>query len=473
MPLLLFGITSEDMSKELVVVVTCAQCCSGGTLVLRYSRIGTQKLYSPAVAVLMTELCKLVVLFVVLGFQEIARPPPVTLAKLRDDSMRVINTCMPMLVPATLFTLQQQLNLMAATGLDAVTFQVTNQFKILPTALFSVFMLDKKLSLQQWLSLPLLSVGVAVVNNVTQGDKEHSDPNPESTSWWVGLLCALAAGVTSGYAGVHFERSLKSGKSQVSLWAMNVQLSLFGSALALINVLLVNHRFVRERGLLYGFGPSAWTVVLLQAVGGLIVAVTIRYADNILKGFATAVSIVVSWIISIPLFGLEPNLTFAAGISLVIVSLLMYSLPPVQPHQVQQVMDVAWRNVYSIATCALFLLGVGALLSSHSTAHTLGAHQSYAVATPTASSSSPSAVTSYHQAPLNKLQHASYMHEKQPMDGKAKHKLPDKHETEQESQSLDAASAEDKTARAAVAAASMTDGIGGERNASTFNAWRR
>lgn len=36
----------------------------------------------------------------------------------------------------------------------------------------------------------------------------------------------------------------------------------------------------------------------LQAVGGLVVAVVIKYADNILKGFATSLSIIVSAIIS-------------------------------------------------------------------------------------------------------------------------------------------------------------------------------
>ena len=363
-------LSGQFAGSQCSALLASISACSGGTLVLRYSRVGTSKLYNPASAVLMTELCKLFVLAIMLSMQEITRSPPLTLSRLKDDVMHVVKTALPMLLPASLFIAQQQLNLIAATGLDAVTFQVTNQFKVLPTAVFSVLMLDKKLSLQQWLSLPLLSVGVAIVNNSTTGDQGSSDPHLESTSWWAGLLCALAAGVTSGYAGVHFERSLKSATAPVSLWAMNVQLSVFGSLLALANVLLVNWQFVRERGLLYGFGPSAWTVVLLQAVGGLIVAVTIRYADNILKGFATAVSIVVSWIISVPLFGLKPNFTFALGITLVIASLLMYSLPPLQSSQLHAVQQWLRRYANLIAvTCmlsvalAIFCTSLGRRLS--------------------------------------------------------------------------------------------------------------
>lgn len=40
------------------------------------------------------------------------------------------------------------------------------------------------------------------------------------------------------------------------------------------------------------------SILFLQALGGLVVAVVIKYADNILKGFATSVSIIMSALIS-------------------------------------------------------------------------------------------------------------------------------------------------------------------------------
>jgi UDP-sugar transporter A1/2/3 len=36
-------------------------------------------------------------------------------------------------------------------------------------------------------------------------------------------------------------------------------------------------------GLVQGYTPLVLVVILLQAVGGLVVAATIKYADNILK----------------------------------------------------------------------------------------------------------------------------------------------------------------------------------------------
>jgi UDP-sugar transporter A1/2/3 len=67
------------------------------------------------------------------------------------------------------------------------------------------------------------------------------------------------------------------------------------------------------------------TVVVVNAAGGMIVAMVIKYADNILKGFATGISTLLSTLCSIALFGFEPNLLFVLGAAVVIFSTFMYS----------------------------------------------------------------------------------------------------------------------------------------------------
>lgn len=51
----------------------------------------------------------------------------------------------------------------ALRNIDAATYQITFQLKILTTAIFSVILMKKKLSIVQWLSLLLLMFGVALV----------------------------------------------------------------------------------------------------------------------------------------------------------------------------------------------------------------------------------------------------------------------------------------------------------------------
>jgi UDP-sugar transporter A1/2/3 len=51
----------------------------------------------------------------------------------------------------------------ALSNLDAATYQVTYQLKILTTALFSVLMLGKRLDMLKWVSLLALMIGVCFV----------------------------------------------------------------------------------------------------------------------------------------------------------------------------------------------------------------------------------------------------------------------------------------------------------------------
>lgn len=48
---------------------------------------------------------------------------------------------------------------------------------------------------------------------------------------------------------------------------------------------------------------SVYFVLCSQAFGGLVVAAVVKYADNILKGFATSVSIIVSSLMSFYFLG--------------------------------------------------------------------------------------------------------------------------------------------------------------------------
>lgn len=200
--------------------------------------------------------------------------------------------------------------------------QVTYQLKILTTALFSVLMLNRSLSRLQWASLLLLFTGVAIVQAQQAGG---GSPRPLDQNPGAGLAAVVASCLSSGFAGVYFEKILKG--SSGSVWLRNLQLGLFGTALGLVGLWWAEGTAVAHRGFFFGYTPAVWGVVLNQAFGGLLVAVVVKYADNILKGFATSLSIVLSTVASIRLFGFHVDPLFALGAGLVIGAVYLYSLP--------------------------------------------------------------------------------------------------------------------------------------------------
>lgn len=66
------------------------------------------------------------------------------------------------------------------------------------------------------------------------------------------------------------------------------------------------------------------------------VSVTMKYADNILKGFATSLSIVMSSLVSwLALGDTAPTLQFVIGASIVIASTFLYGLTPPKENELR------------------------------------------------------------------------------------------------------------------------------------------
>lgn len=228
-------------------------------------------------------------------------------------------------VPSFLYTVQNNLLYLALTNLDAATYQILYQLKILTTALFSATMLGRRFSRTKWASLLVLTCGVAVVQVSGSSDEHGTDSENEDRNRFVGLVAVLCAACTSGFSGVYFEKILKG--SDVSLWIRNIQMGIPSVMIALITVFVGDSAEVSRKGFFVGYSPLVVSVITVQAVGGLIVAVVVKYADNVLKVFASSFSILFSCIISAVAFGFRPNILFLVGAFLVLLSTAMYSKP--------------------------------------------------------------------------------------------------------------------------------------------------
>ena len=216
-------------------------------------------------------------------------------------------------VPAMLYVVQNNLQYVAVSNLDAPTFQVLYQLKILTTTIFSVVILRRRVLMMQWVAIVMLMIGVALVQ--LDGEPAAGTLKTERTvsSTTKGLLAVVAACVCSGFAGVYFEKILKGVGSTTTLWERNVQLCFLGLTLAGSGLMYNDLESIVTRGFFYGYRPVVWTAIALSAFGGLLTAVVVKYADNILKAFATSIAVVLSVIMSIFVFDKTPTAQFVIG----------------------------------------------------------------------------------------------------------------------------------------------------------------
>ncbi|KAF5294636.1 hypothetical protein FQA39_LY02768 [Lamprigera yunnana] len=293
-------------------------------LSMRYARTRHGDMFLSSTAVLMAEVVKLTTCLSIIyvqsgGVVQLIHEIDKYIVKQPVDTLKIC-------VPSFVYVLQNNLLYVSASHLDAATYQVTYQLKILTTAMFAVFILKKHLLKTQWASLVTLILGIVLVQLADSSETKtatNSDQNPI-----IGFFAALTACVLSGFAGIYFEKMLKG--SDVSVWMRNVQLSLCSIPFGLITCFVSDGAVIREHGFFFGYTKFIRYLILLQAGGGLLVAVVVKYADNILKGFATSLAIVISCIASIYIFNFVLTLQFFFGAMLVIFSIFLYGYVPVK-----------------------------------------------------------------------------------------------------------------------------------------------
>lgn len=296
-------------------------------LLLRYSR--TQAVQGPrymsSSAVVSAEFFKIIACLGVLLWEN-GFSVPALAVQLRDEVWRQPRETCKMLVPAGLYTVQNNLLFYALSLLDAATYQVTYQLKILTTAMFSVWMLKRRISTQQWLSLVLLIIGVAFVQVPTGDNKAAEAAGLDRYHQLLGLMAVLMSCMSSGFSGIYLEKLLK--EITWSLWIRNIQLAIFGFLMGIVAMVVSDWNQLLQGGFFQGYNTITWVVICLQTFGGLVVALAVRYADSILKGFATSISIVLSTFCSYYFLGdFLPTRNFFVGATIVMASTTLYGIP--------------------------------------------------------------------------------------------------------------------------------------------------
>ncbi len=240
-----------------------------------------------------------------------------------------------MAVLALIYGAMNILSFVSLRNISAGIFTIFAQLKILTTATCSSVMLRRSYSMTKWRALISLMMGVLLFSEPIWNNKENS-ANPEGGNVILGTAAVLIEVTLSGFASIYFEKVIKTDPEQLGIWERNYQLSL-GSIPIYVGFMIWDEGGPAGYG--GGWSMNAVMLAVLGAAGGMLVALSIKHGDSILKTLATTGAIIFSATLDHFLLGgpLTP-IMMIAGVQ-VIISICNYTFdasppePPLQPEK--------------------------------------------------------------------------------------------------------------------------------------------
>lgn len=305
--------------------------------VIKYARAGGTN-YSNSTCVFFTELLKTIASAVLLtlearGARSASKVACTSCFQNHADTLR-------MCIPAMAYVIQNNLIFFSLDKLSMSIQQVTYQLKILAAGVIGVVMMGKHLSPTKWGALFLLIVGIAVVQSsgtqsIGTRDStdsklvflEHNEPDGVSSfsGQFLGFVAVFVACLLSGFSGAYMEMMLKQSGS--SLWLRNVQLGCIGTVFAFLSAIVDRPDILVRWDWMRGYSWRVWLAIAVLGLGGLLVAVVLKYADNILRQFSTALSLLLTTALSSLVLGeRRPDARFFIGATIAMAATCIYNV---------------------------------------------------------------------------------------------------------------------------------------------------
>lgn len=164
------------------------------------------------------------------------------------------------------------------------------------------------------------------------GTVARSGRASSALSYAIGAGELLAQTTMSAFVGVFLERYLKRDAMALSIWQVNVQLAAWSAcAYALLCLGASGGASSGGGGLFHGWSGVTVAVAAVSALGGVLVALCLRYTDSVLKNLPAACSVALVASFSALFLGGPATLPTAIGAVLVVIAILDYSAPSTPP----------------------------------------------------------------------------------------------------------------------------------------------
>ncbi|WCJ35024.1 Nucleotide-sugar transporter family protein [Euphorbia peplus] len=221
-------------------------------------------------------------------------------------------------IPAALYLFKNLLQYYIFAYVDAPGYQILKNLNIISTGILYQMILKRKLSEIQWAAFILLCAGC------TTAQLNPSSDHVLQTSYQ-GWVMAIIMALLSGFAGVYTEAIIKKRPSR-NINVQNFWLYVFGMIFNAMAILIQDFDAVMNKGFFHGYTLITVLMILNHALSGIAVSMVMKYADNIVKVYATSVAMLLTAVVSVFLFGFHLSLAFFLGSTVVSVSVYLHSI---------------------------------------------------------------------------------------------------------------------------------------------------
>jgi len=255
-----------------------------------------------------------------------------TATSLVEEVVRNRQVLLLYFVPATLYCLYNNLSFLSLSYFDPTSYFMFMQTRLLLTGLIYQILFSKRLSMKQWGSLVLLTIGCMVhARGTASGDASSSVLAASWSVLGVGLVFVFTQVLCSVFAGVYNEYLIKGKGADIDIMIQNVFMYLDSIA---CNMLLLGVKgdlstaFTFE-ALASIANPFVLILIVNNAVLGIVTSLFLKQLNSVLKAFASALEMVFTALLSWPLLGVPLTLHTAAALVAICTAVVIYAQNPV------------------------------------------------------------------------------------------------------------------------------------------------
>ncbi|XP_068632549.1 UDP-galactose transporter senju [Battus philenor] len=232
-------------------------------------------------------------------------------------------------IPSLLYCFYNNLAFINLSHYDPTSYYILLQFRVVLTALLFQFLFSKKLTLMQWISLGILTLGCMIKNFDAASIQSKEDKDVWSQIFNIYFLSINFQNFCSCLAGTYNEYILKTKGLNVDIFLQNVFMYL-NSVICNLFILMYKGELIT---IFKDMESLADVIVILiivnSAIVGIVTSFFLKNLNSILKTYASALELIITAVVCYILFHIVITGFTILSICLVSIAVAMYFKNPV------------------------------------------------------------------------------------------------------------------------------------------------